>query len=138
MVMNANFSISSGEHEIRSAPSSQRHSNQASNGLPGHSRHYFPKSCNSAGVYGIYVVNSITVGPPACTHLDPGVVYVLHFGILWAVLYGWTSSRMFSSTSKDDSEGGLLWSSILVVAPLYPKHLPFSGASVPLQPLLTF
>ena len=88
MVINANFSISSGEHEILSAPSSQRHSNQANNGLPGHSQHCFPKSCNSAGVYGIYTVNFITVGPPACTHMDPRVVYILPFGILWAVLMG--------------------------------------------------
>nr|KAF6405023.1 hypothetical protein HJG63_009345 [Rousettus aegyptiacus] len=140
--MDTNFSISSGEHEIPSVPSSQRHSNQVGNDSPFHCQHCFLTPHNSAGLYVVYIVNSITVFSPAGTPLGPRGSSCFTFwcimgcfGILWAVLVGGLlgpPSPPLRVTPRVNFFGAYL----LVIAPLCTRNLPFAEASVPEQLLL--
>lgn len=95
---------------------------QLGNGSPGCWWHYFPKFRNFAGVNGVYKVNSVTMGLPACT--TPG-----HRGCSWCIMSctcKWTSSKMSFPTSEGDSKGGHLWSSDSSCCTLVSKASAFS------------
>ncbi|XP_039706013.1 uncharacterized protein LOC120592431 [Pteropus medius] len=90
---------------------------------------------NSVSVYGACVVNSVTMGLPACTHLDTGVVHALPFGVLWAVIEGGLLLGRLLLPQRATLRVDLFGAQLLIV-PVRPRHLPFAEASVPARLLL--